>query len=273
MKASKIRQRYQVRGYPLQAERRVELAAVLSMLLVIVCLSYNGVRLLTVTPPAPVIPNADSLVVAGVSDPSIVAANDRKQIGDRPLFWRSRTPLVPPPDEDSSEDAATEGVVSLENVKLLGVFGSANSVGIIALVEGEKQRILAGDKILGWELKSVEGSRAQFTEGLRSAELELKLANVTPIEEQSSETNQQLIEEGDPINPLEPLEPQEPLQPIEKAISVEQHTTTTPAPVSSGAGELTVGGAPAGAQPSDLQRAVNSLNEASNSRYTRQSSD
>ena len=257
IKASTVIERYRVRGYPLQAERRVELAALLLIVLLVACLVYNGVRLLSVSPPAPLVPSAESLIVAEIADPSIVSSSEREQIGVRPLFWRSRQPLVPPPEEVGSEDAASAVAGSLGKVKLLGVFGSAGSVGIIALVEGEKQRILAGEKILGWELKSIEGGRAQFMEGTRSEELELKLANVTPRKQERAETVQLSVAKD---------------HSTEKAV-LGEGVGIRPQQRSASGDQLTVGGAPTGAQSSDLLRAINALNETSNSRYTRQSSD
>lgn len=94
---------------------------------------------------------------------------DSEQAGDfvsRPLFVQGRRPLVAAPVTTvvKSEPAAPPKV--LENVKLLGVFSSGESKGVILLENGaDRRRVLVGDKTGAWTLIAVEPRGAVFRNG------------------------------------------------------------------------------------------------------------
>ena len=75
--------------------------------------------------------------------------------------------------QSDEERAAAE----LESIRLLGTFSSSASSGIIALVEGEKQRILIGERAAGWEVESVGPVSAVLRNGVRAETLELMRQN------------------------------------------------------------------------------------------------
>jgi hypothetical protein len=62
----------------------------------------------------------------------------------------------------------------------LGVFGSADSGGVIALVKGKKQRLLAGEDVLGWRLESVHPDRAILLRNGQRKEIVLVVASAKP---------------------------------------------------------------------------------------------
>ena len=146
-----IRKRYSVTADPLRTQRRIELAAVLLGCLLCLQVAYDGVRLLTLEMPEAVEPAADSMRVPGVRTSETVAASERRELVGRPLFWAGRRPVevVDIPEDTPAEDATAS---ELRDVKQVGVFGSGEEAGIIALVKGKKRRILLGETLDGVDL-------------------------------------------------------------------------------------------------------------------------
>ncbi len=168
-----VRGRYRVAADPLRTERKVELAAVILGLLLCLQLLYSGVRLAMAPAFDAVAPAADALQVKRVDTPATVATSQSDEIRSRPLFWQARRPA----QESTAEVAPDEGgeqAGQLKEVKLLGVFGSGDMAGIIALVKGKKRRILAGESVAGWTLDVVEPNRVVLVDGARRVELVLK---------------------------------------------------------------------------------------------------
>jgi hypothetical protein len=169
-----IRNRYRVSDDPLRTLRRIELLAVLLGLLVCLQLAYGGVKLATMAAPEPVEPAADSLQVPLVLAPALVASGERNEIVSRPLFWGGRRPLaavtIPPEAEGKPGE--------LKGVKLVGVFGSGDQAGIIALVKGKKRRILLGEAVEGWILKSIQPAEIVVANGARTETLVLQHGKV-----------------------------------------------------------------------------------------------
>lgn len=169
-----IGKRYRVSGDPLRTLRRIELVAVLLGLLLCLQLALGGLRLVSLSAPDPVTPAPDSLRVPMVLSPLLVAASERNEIISRPLFWSSRRPLEEVATLAEPEAKAGE----LKGVKLVGLFGSGEQAGIIALVKGQKRRILLGDVVEGWTLKSVTPFELVVVDGDRTKTLALERGQI-----------------------------------------------------------------------------------------------
>ena len=173
-----VRNRYLVTADPLRTQRRIELLALLLGLLLCLQLAYGAVRLATLGLPEIVEPAVDSMRVPAVPSHAAVAEDERDEIVARPLFWPSRRPAdvvsgaggAPPPKPGQGE---------LRDVKQVGVFGSGDQAGIIALVKGKKRRILLGEDIGGWTLESIGSTDSEFANGARRETLTLQRGSVT----------------------------------------------------------------------------------------------
>lgn len=260
----KLLGRYQVTGHPLQTERRVEFGFLIAATITLLVFLYGGLRLLGIGPPAPLVPGSETLAVAEAGVLQVVTDELSREVGARPLFWRSRRPEVPIPEEvpqESSEDEAG----NFEDVKLMGVFGSGDSVGIIALVAGEKQRILRGQELKGWKLASVKEGKARFRSGPGRQELELKHANIPPKAEgenhDTTDESQRLMSAPMPGRP----QTSEPSAVPKKGPKSKRGNKDEPSDA------LTVGGAPVA--ESDFVRAMNQMNTSSNSSAKDKSGD
>jgi hypothetical protein len=182
-----LRNRYRVTGDPLRTLRRIELFAVLLALLLCLQLALGALRLVTVAAPEAVTPAPDSLQVPAVLGPAVVAASERNEIITRPLFWSSRRPFeavatLAEPDTQAGE---------LKGIELVGLFGSGDQAGIIALVKGEKRRILLGDVVEGWTLKSISPSELVVTNGDRTETLALQRGQVKAAPADKSKRREQ----------------------------------------------------------------------------------
>jgi hypothetical protein len=165
-----LRDRYRVATDPLRTERRIELAAVLLLLLLVLQLVYGATRLAIVSAPEAVLPAADSLEVMASLGLETIDDEQSDEIRERPLFWPSRRPVEVVVERPRSKKPKEQ---ELKDVKLVGVFGTGNSVGIIALVEGRIERVRVGEEIDGWKLKTVNQNEAEFRAGSRKAKLSL----------------------------------------------------------------------------------------------------
>lgn len=165
--------RYQAKENPLLSERRIELFALLLTLVLFLLLFFSVASLIISSHPAPKLPSADSLVGRMLRSSGVVSPEQSIAVRARPVFWPSRRPVDAPLETDENKNTKYQKG-ELDKVKLLGVFGAGDSVGIIALVQGKKTRILQGDKIAGWTLDSIERDQAVFVEGGQSQTLALE---------------------------------------------------------------------------------------------------
>jgi hypothetical protein len=174
-----LRDRYRVQNDPLLTERRVELGALLLTGLLLLQLMYSIVRLSFLAEPEPIAPSVDILNDLDAMRVATVDVAMREEIRNRPLFWPGRRPL-PDGVANSGEPDAGKGAKQseLDEIKLVGVFGGGDSAGIIALVKGNKRRILLGENLDGWTLKSVEASECVLTRGARRETLTLQRSAV-----------------------------------------------------------------------------------------------
>ena len=173
-----IGRRYRVSEDPIRTLRRIELVALLLGVLLCLQLAYGAIQLAATTGPDPVQPAADSLQVPAVIGPAVVAADERNEIITRPLFWSGRQPV----DAVATVEDPKAAAGKLKDVKLVGVFGSGERAGIIALVKDKKRRILVGESLDGWTLESIESGEIQLVNGDRRETLILQQGKISKAE-------------------------------------------------------------------------------------------
>lgn len=117
----------------------------------------GNVRQFSWQPPEPLAPQppnvSDEPIVQSAPDLQMFAA-----IQDRPLFSPSRRPPPPPP-----APAPPVPPDPLNALHVYGLFaGQADAGGMLARVEGKVRRIMIGDSVGAWKLKSVQERSATF---------------------------------------------------------------------------------------------------------------
>lgn len=171
--------RYRVPVDPLRTERRIELVVLLLFLLLLLQLAYGASRLAILATPESIMPATDSLEVMSSTPLDGVTAKQRMEIRNRPLLWPGRRPVeavVQLPDPVLEKPTNRE----IKEIKLRGVFGVGESVGIIVLVKGKPLRIGLGQEVNGWKLESVENNEAVFAAGSQREKIVLQPANAIP---------------------------------------------------------------------------------------------
>jgi len=188
-RASLLLNRYRETSDPLRTERRIELAALILSVFLVLQLLYSTVRIFIISQPEAILPAADSLIVRELQHSGLVSTEQSNEVRARPVFWPSRRP-VNGPEEVAGAETTKPGKNELDKVKLLGIFGAGDSAGIIALVKGNKKRILLGDKVVGWTLDAIERDQAVFVDGGQSQNLALEPAGVVadPVTPTASKT-------------------------------------------------------------------------------------
>ncbi len=184
---SQILRRYRVSSDPLRTERKVELAALVLTIVLMLQVVYSVISLTFSTHPSVILPSPDSLQIGALHSTGLVTAQQSNEVRARPVFWPSRRPVSEGPIEADEPSTATGKKSELDTVKLLGVIGSGDSAVVIALVKGQKKRILLGDKVIGWTLESVQQGQAVFTGNGRSRTLKLKHTKVNVSNYQKSD--------------------------------------------------------------------------------------
>lgn len=174
-----LAERYQVDTDPLRTERRVEFVLLVCAGLFLLQLIWGLFRAIVPATPSPVLPTAESMVVAPVAGTVVPSPEQRDEIRRRPVFWASREPLQPEPVQVTEADQALaaqqkQEAGAIKGVKLAGVFGDGEDAGIIVIGKDKKRRLMVGDKIDGWTLESVDPVEARFSRGVTEARLELK---------------------------------------------------------------------------------------------------
>ena len=165
--------RYQVQQNPLKTERRIELAVLVLLVLLLTSAVLGGFRLVASNEPAPVFPSADSLAVQALQLDTGLTAEQAAEILNRPLFWQSRRPLVPPPKVVAKPKP--KAAKKLDGVTLLGVYGAGDGLGLIATVDGVFSRINKGQSVKGWKFSGYEEGAAVFVSGGKKSVLPLEL--------------------------------------------------------------------------------------------------
>lgn len=179
--------RYSVRENPLKTERRLELAAIVLVVLIVLALVLGLAGQAASGGPSALPPAADSLKLkvlrlgAGLPEEAVSA------VLARPLFWEGRRPMVANAPVAAKPKPVT--AAKLEGVTLHGVFGAGDSLGLIATVDGRMGRIAVGESVKGWQLSAYEDGVAVFSREGRRATLPLELTTPTvKIVQASSES-------------------------------------------------------------------------------------
>ena len=165
--------RYQVQQNPLKTERRVELAAIVLLILLLASAIFGGLGLVAGHGPKPVLPSADSLEAQKLQLNSALTAEQAAEILSRPLFWQSRRPLVPPPRVVAKPKP--KAPKKLKGVVVMGVYGAGDGLGLIATIDGAFSRIGKGQSVKGWQFDAYEDGAAVFVSGGKRSVLPLEL--------------------------------------------------------------------------------------------------
>jgi hypothetical protein len=174
MRWHSVRDRYRVRVNPLLAERRIEFVILLLGLLLILQLVYGGAYLALLSTPDVVLPAADSLQVASSQPRKTITSQQSNEIRDRPLLWAARRPFV----ASSVSAAESPKPAQFKGFKLVGLFGTGDSAGVIATSKGKTRRLGIGEILDEWTLESVGVNEAVFSSGSRQETLVLQPASI-----------------------------------------------------------------------------------------------
>jgi hypothetical protein len=168
-----IYDRYMASGGARRAERLIELVTIGLAILLLLVLLLSGLRLAILSTPQAIPPAIDGISDAQLMSVERVSAAQSDEIRARPLFWVSRRPLAGAVAgiDGSGNPAAKPG--SLEGVQLLGLFGSGETAGIIAIIDQQQRRVLLGGQVAGWTLDSIQRNSVEFTNGDRREKLVL----------------------------------------------------------------------------------------------------
>lgn len=127
------------------------------------------------TRPAPIAPNYQQMLPA-LAAPQHVRTDAFLALVERPLFSNTRRP-PPPPPPPTPKDAEPPADL-LTDAKVLGIYQSGDTGGIIAFIDGKNRRIRLNETVSGWQLRSVDGRKAVFANGERTRELPLTRAEI-----------------------------------------------------------------------------------------------
>jgi len=140
-------------------QRLGRLCLVLAALLAVASLA--GVLLVRMRqPPEALPPAASTLAAVPLAVPGSATATLAGEIVQRPLFLTGRRP--PQPITAPEPEPELPGAGALDDVKLVGTFSSGGQAGVIIRVAGERRRVLLGEAVDAWTLKSVDAKVARF---------------------------------------------------------------------------------------------------------------
>ncbi len=98
----------------------------------------------------------------------------------RPLFVASRRPRAPKPAPESDAGVAADPV---QQMRLLGLYGSGRDGGAIILHENAPHRVRFGERIGGWTVVGADGRSATLArDGSDRRKLVMTLQNETPAD-------------------------------------------------------------------------------------------
>jgi hypothetical protein len=156
---------------PLLTERRIELAILVLILLLVLQLVYGAARLALLSKPEAVLPAADSLQVTASFVRNTLTAEQAREIVSRPLLWPERKPVA---EVVKVPDTAAPKKEEFKGFKLIGLFGAGDSIGIIVRAKDKTQRLHVGEELNGWKLTSVGVRQAVFSAGSKQETLTLQ---------------------------------------------------------------------------------------------------
>lgn len=181
MRVEELISRYRTEQNPLKAERRVELVALLLLLVLAMQIAWGLLSIVRASFVAAIPPSQDVLNVGRLEQVVQVDADARNGIVSRPVFWQGRSPIVEVEVvavETAPEEAAGQ---KIKGVKLVGIYGSGTSGGAILRGKGGKRRVAVGEEAEGWLLDAVEPNSARFIRGAAVDELQLQRENASEI--------------------------------------------------------------------------------------------
>lgn len=159
-------------------------ALIIGLLVLCALLVVYGIfKLGSVHPPEPRLLGDAALAVK-----SIEVEKERmviEQLQQRPLFWSSRRPYVPPPPpppEPKPQPAAVKkpdpAQTVFKDTRLLGIYAGGQKPGAIFEHKGERIRLNRQESIEGWQLVALGPSWVEFSSDGQSFKLEIKYPSV-----------------------------------------------------------------------------------------------
>lgn len=110
------------------------------------------------------------------ADPAAFAA-----LLDRPVFSPTRRPPVPPPVVVVAPPPPPPPPDPLATAQLVGLYGSGSTAGgALIRLEGKVRRVVLGDAIAGWTLRTVGDREVRLERGAESKTLTLQPVRRSP---------------------------------------------------------------------------------------------
>lgn len=205
-----IFQRYKVQEYPLKAERYVELAVVITLGIFVLTLLLSALDSVTMGL-SPVAPSEESMQAKEVRKMAVLEQDGSDKILARPLYWEERRPVDALAATEVSSEPKADKVEKLDGVEIRGVFGAADALGLIVVIDGkQKQRIAPGETIKGWSVDGINNGEIVLSNGRRKATLVLETSTpaVSIARQQESQPETNMSQPPEP-NPSEDLSDRE----------------------------------------------------------------
>jgi hypothetical protein len=170
--------RYRASEDPMKTERRVELALVAMVCILLLQIVFGLSGMGRVVEIVPIAPAADALAPEQGLSPVIPSLEQSTEMEKRPLFWASRRPVD---DQVSSKTVVEEAARKdkptsakpLKGVQLLAVFAQGDEGVVILLAEGKRHRLSVGEEIQGWAVHSIDADGVEVRRGASVKRLEL----------------------------------------------------------------------------------------------------
>jgi hypothetical protein len=144
------------------------LDAVLLVILLILWVSPDGsLRNTAWSPPAPLMPDLAGMLPGGEHNG---VPEKAVSLLEKPLFSTDR---APPPPVIKTVKAQPAPPDPLGNVRVLGIFKSGGSGGILASVDGKPKRFLLNETLGPWTIKSIDGLDVTFAQGSQTRVLSM----------------------------------------------------------------------------------------------------
>ncbi|WOJ93430.1 hypothetical protein R0135_16840 [Congregibacter variabilis] len=157
-----IRNRYQVDANPERSERRLELAVIALLLVVLLQILWWMFGRFSEATVTAVEPAKDSLRVADATVTGAITAPQSLQLQSRPLFWASRRPNAKAAPPQKAAPGNGKPARRLEDLKVAGAVGAGDQGKAIIIHKDKLMRLGIGDTVAGWSLQSVSLGEVVF---------------------------------------------------------------------------------------------------------------
>lgn len=158
----------------------------LIILLVVLCALltlYGLVRVGNAHPPEPRLLGDSALTVQSIEVETELMVLE--QLQQRPLFWSSRRPYVPPPAPEpgakSDPNPAPKpdpASTVFKDTRLLGLYAGGVRPGVILLHKEERLRLNQHEALQGWTLDALGDNWAEFVNDDQHFRLEIQYPSV-----------------------------------------------------------------------------------------------